>query len=233
MVYKYIILLFFLICMLYFYNYLYFNSYIKKIITNTSIKEPFSSSQTFILLGDSILKNDAYVTNGKSVDDLLTERTNGNTICFAKDDSKIMDVYTQINNISNNLNNYNTTILLSIGGNDILSSYAHGNDVDKITSLAPIFKAYIKLVKSIREKFPKIRLVLFDIYYPENIKYQQYHPTIQKWNKMLYGFTNAKYDIYDIFKISNILTHKDDFTLDIEPSSIGSQKLVDAIMTSY
>ncbi len=38
--------------------------------------EPFNSNkQTFVLLGDSILKNDAYVSDGKSIDFLLSERT--------------------------------------------------------------------------------------------------------------------------------------------------------------
>ena len=44
----------------------------------SSKKEPFNSDkQIFVLLGDSIFKNDAYVSNGKSVDELLKEKTNG------------------------------------------------------------------------------------------------------------------------------------------------------------
>ena len=49
----------------------YFNTYM------STYNEGFNSNkQTFILLGDSILKNDAYVSDGESVDDLLKERTN-------------------------------------------------------------------------------------------------------------------------------------------------------------
>ena len=48
---------------------------------NSNFVEPFNSNkQTFVLLGDSILKNDAYVSDGKSIDSLLIERTNGKTI---------------------------------------------------------------------------------------------------------------------------------------------------------
>jgi hypothetical protein len=91
---------------------------------NSPIVEPFNSNkQTFVLLGDSILKNDAYVADGKSVDSLLIERTNGKTISLAIDHSKIVDVFGQIDNIPDDINNNFTTVFLSAGGNDILSYY--------------------------------------------------------------------------------------------------------------
>jgi hypothetical protein len=78
--------------------------------------EPFNSNkQTFVLLGDSILKNDAYVSDGKSVDYLLSERTNGKTIALALDHSKIVDVFDQISDIPDTANNKLTTVFLSAG----------------------------------------------------------------------------------------------------------------------
>ena len=67
----------------------YYNTYY-------TYKEPFNSEkQIFVLLGDSILKNDRYVSNDQSVQFLLMERTNNKTHCYAVDDSKIIDVYKQ------------------------------------------------------------------------------------------------------------------------------------------
>ena len=40
-------------------------------------------------------------------------------------------------------------------------------------------------------------------------------------------------NIQRVFKISSILANPEDFIYEIEPSSIGSQKIVDAILSSY
>jgi len=206
-----------------------YNTYIN---SNTNI-EPFNSDkQTFILLGDSILKNNAYVADGKSVDILLEERTNGKTICLAMDNSKINDIYDQVYKIDHNLNTPFTTIFISAGGNDILSYYVdRENDSTDTSALTTFFSAYNKLVNSIQNKLPKASIVLVDIYYPNNLTYKKYHSIISEWNKMIYDY--ATKNNFSVLKISNILTESEDFSFGMEPSSNGSKKLVDAIMTSY
>ena len=79
----------------------YFNTY----MNSKPIRETFSSSnnRTFVLLGDSILKNNAYASDGKGIDDLLLER-NKQTYSYAVDNSNIVDVYNQINEIPVDLN---------------------------------------------------------------------------------------------------------------------------------
>ena len=205
----------------------YYNTY------NATYTESFNSNkQSFILLGDSILKNDAYVSDGKSVDDMIIERTNGKTISLAIDHSKIVDVYDQINKIPSNDNNNFTTVFLSAGGNDILSHYVdQENDATDTNILGTIFAAYKKLIKSIKNKLPNANIVLLDIYYPDNMKYKQYHPIISEWNKLIYDYANK--NNYNVLKTSNILTKSDDFSFGIEPSANGSKKLVDTIMSSY
>ena len=202
---------------------------------NSNIESFNSDKQTFILLGDSIFENDAYVSDGKSVDNLLLERTNGKTISLAVDHSKIVDIYDQVLKIPDNLNSSSTTIFLSAGGNDILNHYVDdNNDITNKTILGTIFAAYKNVIKSIKNKIPNANIVLLDIYYPENITYKQYHPIIKEWNEKIYNYASEpKNNIKSVLKISNILTKGDDFTLGIEPSSIGSQKLVQAILTSY
>ena len=204
----------------------YWNTY------SNNFKEEFKSQEkTFVLLGDSILKNDSYVSKGESVDSILVERTNGQTICLALDNSKIVDVYSQIDKIPDDLNTIYTTVFLSAGGNDILSYYVdQSNDPSETSFLGVMLKAYEKLIKSIQTKVPNANIVLLDIYYPNNITYKRYHSIINEWNKMVYNYA-SKNDLR-VLKISGILTQPDDFSFGFEPSAIGSRKLADAILSS-
>ena len=204
--------------------------------TIVSQQEGFNSNkQNFILLGDSIFKNDAYVTNGKSVDELLKERTNNKTLCLASDNSKIIDIYEQIIQIPDNLNNNGTTVFLSAGGNDILNHYVDKeNDTSDTTILRTMFAAYKNIIKNIRNKLPQANIVLLDIYYPENISYKPYHSILQEWNKKLYTYADEpKNKVNSVLKVSKMLTHQDDFSFGIEPSALGGSKIVEAIMSNY
>jgi len=195
--------------------------------------EPFNSDkQSFLLLGDSILKNDAYVSDGKSVEEMLIERTNGKTTCLAIDHSKIVDIYSQVDKIPEELNSTSTTVFLSAGGNDILTHYVdQGNDSTDTSILGTMFAAYNNLIKSIQKRLPNANIVLLDIYYPENMTYKQYHSIINDWNKMVYEYAGK--NGFSVLKISGILTKPDDFSFGIEPSATGGRKLVDAILSSY
>jgi lysophospholipase L1-like esterase len=208
----------------------YLNTYL-----NTYRESFDSNKQTFILLGDSILKNDAYVSDGKSVDDLLNEKTNGKSMCLATDHSKIIDVYSQVQKIPSELNSHFTTVFLSAGGNDILTHYVdQENDATDTSVLDPMFTSYKKLVQSVKTKLPNANVVLLDIYYPDNLKYKQYHPIINEWNNKIYDYAReTKNNIRSVFKISNILTQQNDFSFGIEPSSNGSNKIVETIMSTY
>ena len=206
----------------------YWNTY----MSSKYIEQFNSDKQTFVLLGDSIFKNDAYVSDGKSVENLLVERTNNKTICLAIDDSKIVDIYSQVDKIPEDLNSNYTTVFLSAGGNDILTHYVEQeNDSSDTSILGTMFGAYKKLIKSIKNKLPKANIVVLDIYYPNNMTYKQYHPVIDSWNQMVYEYAGE--NGLSVLKISGILTQPDDFSFGIEPSSIGSHKLVDTILSSY
>jgi hypothetical protein len=198
------------------------------------LREPFGNSnnnsdKTYILLGDSILKNNSYVKNGKSIEDILNEKTNDNTKCYAKDDSTIVDVYSQLDSIPSDLNKDSTTIFLSVGGNDILNNYADKEVSVKDTKvLDPIFNAYKKLIKSIQTKMNDSKLVLLDIYYPTNIKLAQYKPVLEEWNKLISDFAST--NSLQVINISSILIESTDFTLNIEPSETGGEKIANNIL---
>lgn len=209
------------------FSFIVFNSYYNTI-------EGFQTSKTYVLLGDSIFKNDVYVSDGKSVENLVAER-NKNIHCFAEDHSKIVDIYSQIDSIPQELDTSNTFVFLSAGGNDILSHYVDQNqDITNTSILRPMFASYKNLVKSIQTRLPKAKLILVDIYYPDNLKYKQFHSIIQEWNNMIYGFAeNPKNNIYSVIRISQHLTKSEDFSFGIEPSSVGGKKIADLITETY
>ena len=78
---------------------------------------------------------------------------------------------------------------------------------------------------------PNSQLVLLDIYSPENIKDKQLYSVIREWNNKLYNY--AKEKNVSVLRVSDILFKSEDFTSDIEPSAIGSKKLVNAILANY
>lgn len=196
--------------------------------------EGFQTSKTYILLGDSIFKNDAYVSDGKSIEKLVAER-NKNIYCFAEDHSKIVDIYSQIDSITEELDSPNTLIFLSGGGNDILSHYVDQNqDITNTAVLRPMFTSYKNLVKSIQTRLPKAKLILVDIYYPDNLKYKRFHSIIQEWNNMIYDFAeNQENNIYGVIRISQHLTQSEDFSFGIEPSLVGGKKIANLIIETY
>ena len=220
--YLYIFILFCFIIIVSYYN------------TYNSIESFETIQKNYVLLGDSIFKNDAYVSNGKSVEHLMTER-NKNITCLAQDFSRIVDIYIQIDKIPIELNTTNTFIFLSAGGNDILSHYVEQNqDITNTSVLNPIFSVYKNIVKRIQSRLPKAKILLLDIYYPNSLKYKQFHSIIREWNKIIYNFANnPKNNIYGVIKISAVLTQNEDFSFEIEPSSIGGKKIVDLILETY
>jgi len=223
---KYFYLYIFLLCCFIFIV-SYYNTY--------SISEAFrSKKQNIILLGDSVLKNNAYTFSGKSVEEMLLERSDGNVnvVCLAVDDSKINSVYNQISEIPNDLNNSSTTIFISIGGNNILSHYITKNEDPNDTSiLSEFFTSYVHLIESIQKKMNKAKIILLDIYYPYNNKYKPYHNIINEWNNKIYNYaSDPNNNITGVLKISSIVTNGIDFSEEIEPSNSGGLKIVDAIL---
>ena len=205
----------------------YYNTY-------NSIEGFTNNAKTYILLGDSILKNDAYVSDGKSVENLIVER-NKNTHCFAEDHSKIVDIYSQIDKIPIELDSPNTLIFLSAGGNDILTHYVDQNqDITNTSVLKPMFSSYKNIIKTIQTKLPKSKLFLLDIYYPDNLQYKRFHSIIKEWNNMIYDFAkNPKNKIYGVIRVSSYLTQNQDFSFGIEPSSSGGNKIAELILGTY
>lgn len=214
--------------------FIFFILYLLHLLLKNHIVEGFNSNKTYILLGDSILKNDAYVKDGNSIENLLIKHNSDiNLYSFAEDNSKIIDIYSQISKIPVEANNPDTYVFLSAGGNDILTHYVDQNeDITDTSILKPMFSSYKNLIKSISSRIPNAKIVILDIYYPDNLTYKQFHSIIKEWNNMIYDFVSKPYNnIYSVIKISNQLTQGDDFSFGIEPSSNGGKKIVNLILS--
>ena len=189
-----------------------------------------TKAKTIVLLGDSILKNNSYVTKG--VDELLNDSTNCSIVSLAQDKTTIGHTYKQIEEIPDSMNDPTTVIVLSAGGNDIIEDYINGPyDADEDQSqLNRIFGSYKVLVKALRTKMDKARIYMLDIYYPTNNQYKEFYPLIKGWNEMQSEY--ALETKYHVVKISESLTKPQDFAFDIEPSDKGGKKIVDVILSS-
>jgi hypothetical protein len=209
----------------------YWNTYCSSFIESFSSN---SSNQSIVLLGDSILKNNSYVSNGKAVDNILQERSlkndkNIELYSLAENNSKIVDVYSQINKIPLSINNKSTTIFLSSGGNDILSFYVDQNgDTSDTGFLNTMLAAYKKLVKAIQTRVDLCQIVLLDVYYPTSNQFAQYKPILEEWNGLIADY--ARENSFGLLQISQIVTSNDDFTLGIEPSEKGGEKIAQSIL---
>jgi len=225
---NYLIVIVFLFCVFYLF-YVCYICYKKNInienFGNTYTKE-------IILLGDSILNNSEYVSYGNSIAELLQLQSNKNILCYALDDCTIDYTYNQIERIPLTYNKSSTAIFLSIGGNDILEYYMYKKEnTNNTKSLKEIFLKYKNLLKTIQKTFSKTKIILLDIYYPKNIKYEPFFSIISKWNKMMYSYIHSLNNKnVKILQISKILIDLSDFSFEIEPSSIGGEKLVTNIL---
>ena len=195
-----------------------------------NLKEPMTNDDTIVLIGDSILNNNMYVPIGNSVADNIKLLHGNNIIIGAKDGATIDTCYQQLT-MNNIINSENYFLFISIGGNDILNnSGSFGtslNDKNK-NKFDNLKKKYIKLIDFIKEKYPKIKINLLNLYFPTDEKYNKYEKIIIEWNKMISSLCSK--NKYNLLRLDNLLTNASDFTHEIEPSSIGSEKIAKLIV---
>ena len=72
--------------------YLYWNTNLNIELFTNSVK-----TESIILVGDRILKNNSYVLEENSVEKLLSTKTDAQVYCFAVNDSTIKDAQEQVN----------------------------------------------------------------------------------------------------------------------------------------
>lgn len=189
-----------------------------------SLKEGLTNNDKVILMGDSVLKNNNYVSSGKSVEDLLRIKTN-NLINVSKDGATINDLYEQLDKLSTDLNKSESYIFISIGGNDILNKRSELNN-NEVKSL---FNSYMDFLKALRVKFGNTKINIINLYFPVNPRYKAYKSSIEQWNKLIDQYSSKIGEMYNVIDINSLLTKPEDFVYDIEPSEIGSEKIANII----
>jgi lysophospholipase L1-like esterase len=207
---------------------------------NSNKKESFqlekgkTQTKNIIFLGDSILKNNNYVSNGESIEEILIRKMQTNNVYnYAQDDSTIHEVYYQLSFIPEKVNQSSTSLFLSIGGNDIIKQYIiQGNNVNDFTILDALFSKYKKLVKTIQEKMDKTQITLLNLYYPNQNGFKEYYPLIQKWNSLLNEFINRSSEKYSVVDLSSLLHNQHDFIDNIEPSIVGGEKIANLLLAN-
>ena len=186
-----------------------------------SIKEGLTNNNTLILMGDSILNNANYVPEGTSVYAFLKQKVS-NVINVAKDGATINDLYTQLDKIPIELNNSQTYIFISAGGNNILSNSTTKLNKDQIIQL---FNTYIDFLKALRAKLSNVNINILNLYLPTNPRYQSYKSSVDQWNQLLKEYSNKIGETYNILDLHTLLTSPEDFIYDIEPSKTASHKI--------
>jgi lysophospholipase L1-like esterase len=189
-----------------------------------NIIEALTNNIDVILIGDSILENSNYVNHTNTIGANI-KNTHKKTLVLAKDNSVVDDIKSQLKNIPKKLDNKNTYVFLSIGGNDLLEFYKYQN-INDFSYIDNVFSKYKKLVHFIKKKY-KFQLVLLNIYYPKEELYIKFHKIIKTWNKKLSVLSKKKN--YKFLDISKILYKKKHFTNGIEPSGEGSKLLANGI----
>lgn len=188
------------------------------------IKEGLTNNNKVILMGDSVLNNSNYVSSGKSVANILKTKTN-NILNVSKDGGTINDLYSQLDKIPIDLNEAETYVFISVGGNDILNKRSNLSSAE-ITTL---FNSYIEFLKAFRTKLGSTKLNIMNLYLPANPRYQSYKKQIDLWNDLINKYSNGIGEMYNVIDLNSVLKSPNDFVYDIEPSEIGSEKIANLI----
>jgi hypothetical protein len=189
------------------------------------------------LIGDSIIKNDLYVSRGKSVeyyintllkpyksDEIVPPPVNVTNLAI--DNSVINDIYEQLKFIPEDSQD-NNIIFLSVGGNDILKKYVYMYNTDFV-GLTTLFNKYKELVERIQKQFPEpqYKLVIMNIYYPPDKQiFSPFYPHIKEWNKSIDDYISKSNTNIGLIRIDEKITEKEDFVNKIEPSERGGEKI--------
>jgi hypothetical protein len=190
-----------------------------------------------VLLGDSILDNQAYTVGGPPVIKQLNSKLpNGwKTTLLAVDGSMIADVKQQIKKIPSDASH----LVLSVGGNNAImqsgiitetSKQSVGEVFFKVAMIQSQFEQeYLELLNSLLAL--KLPLAICTIYYPNfaDVMYQQLAKMglVPLNDCILRGAIQLGLPVIDL---RFICTTPADYGNEIEPSSIGGAKIADAIV---
>ncbi len=186
------------------------------------------------LFGDSIFDNGSYVGEENSVSQILQkeiikEIPGAEVVNYARDGFVTIDVLEQLAELEIEQGAY---VFLSIGGNDLLNHADTFLDSQNKEVHQKLLKNIFLRYEAIRQKLLRIAPKVFfsNLYYPNFEEYsdlfaEKAPATISDFNSIL----DHEYGSNSILRLSDVMVHKDDFTNVIEPSVLGTMKIVDLI----
>ena len=186
------------------------------------VMESFNASQNpeIILLGDSILNNKNYVFVNESVEYYLKQKY-PIVKNLAKDGSKMDDLYDQIDHLKTIPLSKHSKVIISIGGNDLLENQ----------NPHKLLEQYKEILLHLLKTYPGLKIYIVNIYYPPCCRFKKYVNVITNWNNLLGSLNQLLNSNIKIIPISEVVTERNDFVFEIEPSPEGGQKIVDSIIS--
>jgi lysophospholipase L1-like esterase len=181
--------------------------------------------KTIIVLGDSILKNNKYVPDDKSIEFLMskhTKSTNNKLLFLAEDDSRISDLEQQLSGIVEN----NGYMIISTGGNDILQ-YVYTQSLNS-SIIQKIFLNYTNTINTILNTHKPSRVYLLNLYFPADESMKPFYHYINEWNTLLQEYVKSN-SMIELISINDICNDARDFVDIIEPSEECSIKIANKI----
>ena len=185
------------------------------LIIRVNLHEGLSQRKKIILLGDSIIENSNYIDENKTLASILKHKYN--VLNLAEDGAKINSINKQVNTTATC--DTDCTIIISVGGNDILETVMEFNTID----LNKLFNRYITMLNHVMKVFNSKNLLLFNIYEPPSFIIRKVIPFVKEWNKQLKSFCNDQN--IKMLNIAKFMNKDNDFTDIIEPSEQGTEKI--------
>jgi len=202
-----------------------FESFVNEQLENSNQNK---STKNIVLLGDSILNNSDYTFPKDSVPSLISqqlEKSPEKTLYnLAKDGATINDCVNQLKSFPHELNNSETSVFISAGGNDILNG--RRTEIEQIDKL---FTKYMDFIQSVKKRLDKTNIILLKLYYPVKPLYKIYYPAVTQWNQLL--VKNSSTVGYNLLETDKLIILEEDIVYDIEPSAKGGKKIADAVIS--
>ncbi|MGL5795386.1 MAG: SGNH/GDSL hydrolase family protein [Waterburya sp.] len=189
-----------------------------------------------VLLGDSIFDNAAYVGNQPDVIQQLQKKlpTGWKATLKAIDGNKINDVYAQLEDLPKDT----THLVLSIGGNNALSNIGIINQ--KVVSSAQVFSGLADISEEFEQQYQKLLTkilsfnlptVICTIYYPNHSELLDRRIAIAALATFNDVIIRQAFQLgIPLIDLRLTCNQPQDYANLIEPSSIGGEKIVNAIM---
>ena len=189
-----------------------------------------------VLLGDSIFDNGAYVGNGPAVVEQVRQRLpdGAKASLLAVDGSVIVDVLRQLEALPNDASH----LILSVGGNDILADIGLlgvrvntvGEECAKLADLRDrISHDYRRLMDAIRGRgLPTTICTIYEPNFPDARLQREAITALCLFNDAIIRAAHA-YRI-PILDLRAVCTKDEDYANPIEPSSIGGEKIAEAVI---